>query len=319
MWKQISRKSETSLSAGRCQTPALRLVYEQQQEINKSPGRKVYNTEGKFLGESYTLNHNHTNEEEMGDFLEASAEFEHKYSVTKPKNSTKMAPKPFTTSTLQQKASNEFGYSPKVTMRLAQTLYEGGHITYMRTDSVKYSKEFTDKASKFITSKYGKDYVSPYINSITIGKEAEEKKKKKSKKKKENNAQEAHESIRPTKIDVDKLVEKGKITAKEAKLYYLIWRNTVESCMAPAKYLSITAKITAPEKHLYKHSEEQVVFPGWKAVAGFQETNNVYHTLLKIKKNKIVEYEEIISKVTLKDLKKNYTEARLVQMLEKKE
>ena len=226
LWKQISRKSETSLSAGRCQTPALRLVYEQQQEINKSPGRKVYNTEGKFLGESYTLNHNHANEEEMGDFLEASAEFEHKYNVTKPKNSTKMAPKPFTTSTLQQKASNEFGYSPKITMRLAQTLYEGGHITYMRTDSVKYCKEFTDKAKGFITKKYGEDYVSPYINSITIGKEAEEKKKKKSKKKKkDNNAQEAHESIRPTKIDVEKLVEKGKITAKEGKLYYLIFNK----------------------------------------------------------------------------------------------
>ena len=318
LWKQISRKSETSLSAGRCQTPALRLVYEQQQEINKSPGRKVYNTEGKFLGETYTLNHNHTNEEEMGDFLEASAEFEHKYSVTKPKNSTKMAPKPFTTSTLQQKASNEFGYSPKITMKLAQTLYEGGHITYMRTDSVKYCKEFTDKAKGFITNKYGKDYISPYINSITIGKEAEEKKKKKSKKKKENNAQEAHESIRPTNVEVEKMVEKGKIGAKEAKLYYLIWRNTVESCMAPAKYLSITAKITAPEEHLYRHSEEQVVFPGWKAVAGYEETNSIYAKLLKIKKNRVVDYEEIISKVTLKDLKKNYTEARLVQMLEKK-
>lgn len=319
LWKHISRKSEASLSAGRCQTPALRLVYEQQQQINKSPGRKVYNTEGKFLGESYTLNHNHSNEDEMGDFLEESADFEHKYSVTKPKNSTKMAPKPFTTSTLQQKASNEFGYSPKVTMKLAQTLYEGGHITYMRTDSVKYCKEFTDKAGKFITDKYGKDYVSPYINSITIGKEAEEKKKKKSKKKKkENNAQEAHESIRPTNIDVEKMVQKGKITAKEAKLYYLIWRNTVESCMAPAKYLSITAKITAPEEYLYKHSEEQVVFPGWKAVAGYEETNTIYNKLLKIKKNTVVEYQEITSKVTLKDLKKNFTEARLVQMLEKK-
>ena len=60
------------------------------------------------------------------------------------------------------------------------------------------------------------------------------------------------------------MVEKGKIGAKEAKLYYLIWRNTVESCMAPAKYLSITAKVTAPEKHTYKHSEEQVVFPDGK-------------------------------------------------------
>ena len=320
LWKQISRKSETSLSAGRCQTPALRLVYEQQQEINKSPGRKVYNTEGKFLGESYTLNHNHTNEEEMGDFLEASAEFEHKYSVTKPKNSTKMAPKPFTTSTLQQKASNEFGYSPKVTMKLAQTLYEGGHITYMRTDSVKYSKEFTDKASKFITNKYGKDYVSPSLIVLLLEKKQKKEKKKKSKKKKkENNAQEAHESIRPTKIDVEKLVRKGKITAKETKLYYLIWRNTVESCMAPAKYLSITAKITAPEKHTYKHSEEQVVFPGWKAVAGYEETNTIYDKLLKIRKIQLLNMKKLLARLTLKDLKKNYTEARLVQMLEKKE
>ena len=79
------------------------------------------------------------------------------------------------------------------------------------------------------------------------------------------------------------------------------------------------SKITAPEKHTYKHSEEQVVFPGWKAVSGYEETNTIYSDLLKIKKNTVVEYQEIISKVTLKDLKKNYTEARLVQMLEKKE
>ena len=61
----------------------------------------------------------------------------------------------------------------------------------------------------------------------------------------------------------------------------MIWRNTVESCMAPAKYLSITAKITAPEDYLYKHSEEQVVFPGWKAVAGYEETNTIYVRLIK--------------------------------------
>ena len=205
-------------------------------------------------------------------------------------------------------------------MRLAQTLYEGGHITYMRTDSVKYCKEFTDKANKFITDKYGKDYVSPYINSITIGKEAEEKKNKKSKKKKkENNAQEAHESIRPTNVEVEKMVEKGKIGAKEAKLYYLIWRNTVESCMAPAKYLSITAKITLQKNIYINIVRSKLYFQDGKLLLDYEETNNIYNTLLKIKKNLVVEYEEIISKVTLKDLKKNYTEARLVQMLRKKE
>ena len=114
-----------------------------------------------------------------------------------------MAPKPFTTSTLQQKASNEFGYSPKVTMRLAQTLYEGGHITYMRTDSVKYSKEFVDKAKKFIIKEYGNDYVSKNINTL-INSSSTEPKKKKTKKKTDNNAQEAHEANRQTKEDVNK-------------------------------------------------------------------------------------------------------------------
>ena len=318
LWKHISRKSEGSLSAGRCQTPALRLVYEQQKLIDESPGKKVYDTNAIFTDKDLTfhLNFNHENEDSVSKFLEESVDFDHKYDVTDPRVVTKMPPKPFTTSTLQQKSSNEYNFSPKMTMRLAQTLYEGGYITYMRTDSIKYSKEFVDKAKDFIETKYGKKYINNNINClINSGKSMDIKSKKK---KKNNNAQEAHEAIRPTKIDKVNIMAGGKITAREIKLYNLIWRNTVESCMSPATYNSITAKITAPEKHTYKYSSEQVIFPGWKIVAGYEKTNPIYDYLLSIKKGTIMRYKEIYSKVTLKDLKKNYTEARLVQMLEKK-
>tara|TARA_Y100000592_G_scaffold62058_1_gene96929 strand:- start:97 stop:1254 length:1158 start_codon:yes stop_codon:yes gene_type:complete len=88
--------------------------------------------------------------------------------------------------------------------------------------------------------------------------------------------------------------------------------------MSAAKYYSITAKITAPENHTYKYSSEQVIFPGWKIVEGYEEDNKEYTYLLSIKTNTVLDYKQIYSKVTLKDLKKNYTEAKLVQMLEKK-
>ena len=317
LWKHISRNTQGSLSAGRCQTPALRLVYEQQKLINESPGRKVYDTTGIFTAQNlkFVLDYNYNDEDKMAEFLEESANWNHKYTVSKPRITTKNPPIPFTTSTLQQKASNEFNFSPKQTMRLAQTLYENGYITYMRTDSTKYSKEFVNTAKKYITNNYGNDYISKNINKLINNDSGE---KKKTKKKKDNNAQEAHEAIRPTKIDVNTLNVAGKITAREIKLYTLIWRNTVESCMSPAKYYSITSKISAPEKHFYKYSSEQVIFPGWKIVGGYEETNKEYKYLLSIKPDTIFDYIEIYSKITLKDLKKNFTEAKLVQMLEKK-
>jgi DNA topoisomerase-1 len=316
LWKHISRNTEGSLSAGRCQTPALRLVYEQQKLINESPGRKVYDTTGIFTKKNlkFVLDHNYDDEEKMADFLEESANFSHKYSVSKPRITTKNPPIPFTTSTLQQKASNEYNFSPKQTMKLAQTLYENGHITYMRTDSTKYSKEFVDKAKKYIKTEYGTDYISKNIEKLVNSGSSEKKKKKKN----DNNAQEAHEAIRPTKIDVSTLNVAGKITAREVKLYNLIWRNTVESCMSPAKYYSITSKISAPEEHFYKYTSEQVIFPGWKIVGGYEKENSEYKYLLKLKPDTVLDYTEIYSKITLKDLKKNFTEAKLVQMLEKK-
>ena len=320
LWQNISRNSKSSLSAGRCQTPALRIVYEQQQEINKSPGKKVYNTEGIFTKHdlAFTLNYNHNNEKAMETFLEESVNFDHKYNVTKPKVVKKNPPKPFTTSTLQQKSSNEYHYSPKMTMKIAQNLYEAGYITYMRTDSIKYSKEFIDKTTKLISKKYGKEYINNDIGKLINNKKKTDEKKKKSKNKKNNNAQEAHEAIRPTKIDRFSVNINGKITPKEVKLYTLIWKNTIESCMSAATYNSISAIINAPEKHKYRYTSEEVIFPGWKIIEKVETENPIYKYLLNLSNNTLMDYKEINSKVTLKDLKKNYTEARLVQMLEKK-
>merc|ERR1712139_481165 len=94
--------------------------------------------------------------------------------------------------------------------------------------------------------------------------------------------------------------------------------NTIESCMSPAIYNSISATITAPEQYKYRYTSEEVVFPGWKIIEEVESENPIYRYLLTIKNKTTMEYKEINSKVTLKDLKKNYTEARLVQMLEKK-
>ena len=315
LWNKISQKTASGLSAGRCQSPALRLVYENQKDIDCSPGRKVYNTTGYFTKKNlpFILNYNHDNEDKMAEFLENSADFEHIYNCGKVRNTTKQPPKPFTTSGLQQMASNELRISPKDTMKSCQLLYEGGYITYMRTDSMTYSKEFIKKASDYINKNHGKDYIRSDIESLSERKEEKSSKKKKSKKEEDKNAQEAHEAIRPTNIECTDLGDMGN---REVRLYNLIRRNTLESCMAPATYKAITATITAPDKYEYRYSTEQVVFPGWKIVAGYEEINAEYTYLQTLKQNTKINYNKITSKVSMKDLKSHYTEAKLVQLLE---
>tara|TARA_B100000902_G_scaffold397102_1_gene459906 strand:+ start:6236 stop:8593 length:2358 start_codon:yes stop_codon:yes gene_type:complete len=329
LWQKISQNTKTGLSAGRCQTPALRLIYENQQAIDAAPGRKVYNTTGYFTKKNlpFVLNHNHDEEDEMAKFLEDSAEHDHVYTCSEPRKAIKKQPTPFTTSTLQQAASNELRISPKETMRLCQTLYEEGYITYMRTDSTTYSKEFLDESKKFIEKTYGDTYVRGDLetlserneasNGVGVGvskKGASSKKRAATKKVADTNAQEAHEAIRPTDITVIE-ADEG-VGARECKLYLLIRRNTLESCMAQATYRTVTATLTAPDEYEYRYTSEQVVFPGWKIVAGYEKVSPDYAFLQAIKKGSVLDYKNIVAKVTLKDLKTHYSEARLVQLLE---
>ena len=316
LWQKISYNSKAGLSAGRCQTPALRIIYDNQKLIDESPGKKVYQTTGYFTSKNlpFVLNYNHDCETVMEKFLEDSVNHDHLYECGKVRSTTKQPPTPFTTSTLQQTSSNELRFSPKDTMRLCQTLYEGGYITYMRTDSKTYSKDFIATAIKMITGDYGKEYISADINSMSERKVAKKSVKKGTKD--DVASQEAHEAIRPTRLSCKKLPDT--VGKREARLYYLIWRNTVESCMAAAKYNGITAIITAPDEHKYRYSTEQVVFPGWKIVAGYDKENPIFTFMQTLKSKAIVEYKKIISNVSMKELKTHYTEAKLVQMLEQK-
>lgn len=326
LWEHISRKSKTGLSAGRCQTPALRLVYDNQKDIDASPGKKVYNTTGYFtqMNLGFALNHNfeiigfNTEVNTMEQFLEDSVEHKHLYTCSKPKQTTKNPPTPFTTSSLQQKASSELNISPKETMSICQKLYEAGYITYMRTDSTTYSVEFIQKASDYINDKYGNNYLHDDVMRLSERKEDNKKAKKKKGKKddKENNAQEAHEAIRPTDVILERIEET--YSPKERNMYYLIWSTTVESCMSPALYQSITAKISSPMKKEYKYSTELADFPGWKIVKGYDKENPEFQFLQTIKNNTNVQYNKIVSKVSVKDLKSHYTEAKLVQLLEER-
>ena len=328
LWNNITKKTKSSLSAGRCQTPALRLVYDNQKEIDGAPGDKVYQTTGYFTNKNlpFQLTTQYSTETDMSTFLEETVNHEHVYQCGKPRNTTKQPPEPFTTSALQQKASNELRFSPKQTMMICQALYEAGYITYMRTDSKTYSKEFVDAVKKYVTthSKYAK-YIHPEVDRLTTRGEAAKQTKKGTKAKKakkaetDSTAQEAHEAIRPT--DITKIAAKD-MDSQQQRMYAMIWRNTLESCMSASQHQGVTASISAPiietqTQHEYRYSTEITIFPGWKVVGGYEEDESLFTYLQTMKANTVLPYKKVTSQVSMKNLKSHYTEARLVQLLEK--
>ena len=186
LWQKIASQN---LSAGRCQTPALRIIYDNQKEIDKSPGVETHTTTAIFTSKNilFTLNKQFKDKNDLVCFLNESIKFKHTLHSRTIKDTIKLPPKPFTTSKLQQASSVELHMSPKQTMMCCQKLYEAGLITYMRTDSMVYSKEFIKKALDYTKRKYGSPYVSgKYLSGEDV-----------------NNG--AHEAIRPTSIDLDKL------------------------------------------------------------------------------------------------------------------
>jgi DNA topoisomerase-1 len=336
LWKYIS---SNGLSAGRCQTPALKIIYDNHVEITNNPGTILYNTTGYFSGGiPFELNKEYESESAMCEFLEKTCEYSHVFTRTEPKKVFKAQPQPLTTSRIQQIASNELHISPKETMSICQTLYEEGYITYMRTDSKKYSAEFVENVKTYIMQNYNdKRYIYSEIdflkNSIMRENSDEysnpppaKRGTKGSSREKDVKPQEAHEAIRPTYLEMREITDNDKIKSREKRVYKLIWETSLESCMSPAEYYSITANIDAPMGSKYAHTCEILDFLGWKIVANandkkmlkHEKENKTYHHLNKIKQGITLQYNKITSCLVLKNLKQHYTEAKLVQILEEK-
>jgi len=362
LWKYIAYNSKNALSAGRCQTPALRLLYDNEKDIRKNPGTKAYKITGYFTNQCIPFELNKDiptappttpqQEEPVLDFLEYSANNanNHIYTRTNPERTFKTPPQPFTTSRLQQVSSNELHVSPKETMKICQKLYEAGFITYMRTDSNKYSGEFIETAKEYILQKYDEKYLNPNINMHLLGEDntpttnttskpqpKKTKQQSKTKSKTKHNPNDtiggAHEAIRPTNIKMPQ-IDSDKFTPREKKMYKLIWRNTLQSCMSNAEYYSFTAKIqiessdtTNTQTHssfYYKYHTEQLIFAGWKiADPSFTPTQpsqseRYYTYLLHLPMKTPVLYKKITATLTIKNQKQHYTEAKLIQLLEEK-
>lgn len=300
IWKKV----RYGLSAGRVQSPALRIIMEKEREIRAFVPENYWVLTGEFSTEqkgnlTLTCEQEPKDEKETNRILEAGRN--NPWHITEIKQSeAKRSPRaPFTTSTLQQTASSRLGYSPSRTMSIAQKLYEQGLITYMRTDSVTISKEAMPLIHAEIEKRYGKEYLEP----------REYKTKSKS-------AQEAHEAIRPSHIS-----NKSAGSSEDQKrLYQLIWERTVSSQMADAKMLktkvsaNISVKDSIPD---FSVIGSMTVFPGWLAADTDAQGEEVQ--IPKISEGEALNLLNINSQAKQTEPPGRYTEAGLVKELEKRE
>ena len=296
LWKYIVSNTKNSLSAGRCQTPALRLVYENYKDIISNPGKQSFNTSGYFTSKNieFKLNFNYNDNKSIIDFMNLSKTFNYILKKESEKEIKKTPPFPFITSSLQQSANNNMHISPKETMSLAQKLYESGYITYMRTDSKLYSEEFVINAKEYIINNYNEHYINKNIDNLSLNNNTNNKLDISDTN--DNLTQDAHEAIRPTDININILPDNDeKFTAKHKKLYKLIWNNTIESLMTDAIYKQLNLKISAPQDKYYKYSSEENIFPGYKIIQGIEE-DKYFKFLKKLKDGNIVPNKIIVKK-----------------------
>ena len=239
-------------SAGRVQSPAVRLLVEREREIEKFEGSSEFKITAEFKHDGKIfkaeLPRRFDTETKAKHFLESllKADFSISNVITTP--GTRNPSAPFTTSTLQQDANSRLGFSAKATMSAAQKLYQDGKITYMRTDSVNLSDQALGQMTGYIKSKYGEEY-HQFRTFQT----------------KNSSAQEAHEAIRPTDVKIEKASE----DSYNQKLYNLIRNRTLASQMAPAKLEKTTATIKiSTSKEVFEAKGEVIIFDGFLKVYG---------------------------------------------------
>ena len=301
LWKKV----KTGLSAGRVQSVAVRLVVERELEIRGFQPKSSYKVEGIFLNNTdqeiaAKLKKDFVKESEAEEFLKLSKDVEFKVQNVETKPGTRTASAPFTTSTLQQEASNRLGYGVTGTMRVAQRLYEEGFITYMRTDSVNLSQDAINGAKDQIISEFGEEYSNP-----------------RNYKTKSASAQEAHEAIRPTDFSVKKIGDE-----QLNKLYQLIYKRTLASQMANAKIEKTVIEIgNSKLPQNFEAQGEVIIFDGFLKVYGIiktedEEEENNEKLLPKVKVGEILDFKKIEATQKFTRPSARYTEAGLVKKLE---
>ena len=301
LWKKV----KPGLSAGRVQSVAVRLIVEREKEIREFKPVPSYKVEGVFTNLekqeiSAKLKKDFTKEQDAEDFLNQVQNIDFKVLNIDVKPAQRSASAPFTTSTLQQEASNRLGYGVTTTMRVAQRLYEEGYITYMRTDSVNLSQEAINAAKSQILKEFGEEYSQPR-NYVT----------------KSASAQEAHEAIRPTDFRVKSIGD-----AQLNKLYQLIYKRTLASQMTNAKLEKTIIEIGNPE--LPQHFEAQgevIVFDGFLRAYGIyknedEEQEDGDKILPKVSVGEALVYKKITAVEKFSRPVSRFTEAGLVKKLE---
>ncbi|MDD3892581.1 MAG: type I DNA topoisomerase [Bacteroidales bacterium] len=297
------RKVKPSLSAGRVQSVAVRLVVEREREIINFKTNSFFRVAGIFEGNAKLkaeLNTRLDSVKKASEFLADCKSAEYKISDVTKKPSKRSPAPPFTTSTLQQEASRKLSFSVSQTMTVAQRLYEAGHITYMRTDSVTLSANAIQGAQNVITSEYGEKYhqVRAY-------------------KTKSKGAQEAHEAIRPTYLEKQKIAG----NRSEQRLYDLIWKRTVASQMSDAKLEKTTATIDiSTSENKFIASGEVLLFDGFLRVY-FESTDDENEDTAKdmlppLKAGEMLKALEISATERFTQRPPRYAEASLVKKLE---
>lgn len=318
LWAKVKR----GLSAGRVQSVALRIIADREEEINAFIPEEYWSLDAclkvkgerkpltaKFYGtadEKMTIH----SEQEVNQIL---AELEHEdYYVENVKKGERLkkAPVPFTTSTMQQEASNALNFATQKTMRIAQQLYEGitikgsgtvGLITYLRTDSTRISEEADALARSYIAENYGEEYVG---SGSTTAKD-------------DKKIQDAHEAIRPTDITRTPAMVKESLSRDQFRLYQLIWKRFVASRMKAAKYETTSVKIGAG-KYRFTVAASRIVFEGFRSVyveSGEEKPEN--NVLLKsLDKDSELSCDHFDKKQHFTQPPAHYTEASLVRKLE---
>ena len=304
LWRKIQPK----LSAGRVQSVALRLVVDREKEIIAFNNEAFYRVEAVFhpagapasVKVKATLSTRFSSLEEARKFLEDSIGAKFTIGSIDAKEGTRYPAPPFTTSTLQQEAARKLHLPVSVTMRVAQSLYERGLITYMRTDSTNLSSLALGTSKKFIVENFGEEYSHPrQFRTHSKG------------------AQEAHEAIRPTFIENTGI--EG--TAQEQKLYNLIWKRTVASQMADAHVLNTSIKVDSDKREeKFSIQASQVLFDGFLKLymeSTDDENGAEEETVLPpVSVGDVMEAKGITAECKFTQAPPRYSEATLVKKLE---